>query len=78
MAPALTSREPDRTASASKPTVRHPLQFSAPARASDIVGPKCEGVKTGRIRRDEDLISLRQLVPTLAWRKPGRAGLSGF
>ncbi len=37
-----------------------------------------EDVKTGRLRRDEDSILLRQLVPTLAWRKPSIAGLPGF
>jgi hypothetical protein len=49
-------------------TVRQP--------AYELIQP--EGVKIGKTRRDEDVVSLRQLVPTLAWRNPTIAGLPGF
>ena len=39
---------------------------------------KTDGVKTGNISRDEELIVLRQLVPTVACRKPRSAGTWGF
>jgi hypothetical protein len=39
---------------------------------------QCVFANTGSIKRDDELIVLRLMVPTLAWRKLSNAGVSGF